>query len=431
MDAVAERVAAAKLWLISQPPEGSVSVGAGSVGDDSPRDLAYLATAVYALSTLPSPEVDTVRADEYWRLYLNPEWAAAVSVPDLGRELAHVVWHLLLDHAGRARSIRVDGSTSRAWQLGCDLTVVDTLAADGCCPEPVLRRSATARRADPRLRPGRSAEDYFAVITGLPAEGGGDGLDQLSDRDSCGWAADGIPRASDLPPDADVGTLERVDAAGVRERVAIDYLAARKGRGTTPGEAARWAKQLTEPTIPWEPLLARAVRRGIGWTSGRHEPTWTRPSRRASVQPEVLRPGWRRPVPAVAMVVDTSASIDDGLLGRAMGEVDGALRGLGIPDASISVLACDAAVGAVTRVRKATEADLVGGGGTDMRVGIAAAAALRPRPDLIVVFTDGYTPWPAAAPSGCVVIAAMLRRPGETLPDTPAWATRIDCVLDR
>ena len=424
MDAVAERVAAAKLWLISQPPDAA--------GADSPRDLAYLATAVHALSTVPSPRVETIRADEHWRLYLDPDWAGAVTVPELGRELAHVVWHLLLDHAGRARSIRVDASTSHAWHLACDLTVADTLAPDGCCPEPVLRRAAAARLADPRLVPGRSAEDYFAIITGLPAAGGaGEGLDQLSDRDSCGSAVDGIARASDLPPDADVGTLERIDAEAVRERVAIDYLQARKGRGTAAGAAQRWAKQLTEPTIPWEPLLARAVRRGIGWTSGRHEPTWSRPSRRASIQPDVLRPGWRRPVPAVAMVVDTSASIDDRLLGLAMGEVDGALRGLGIPDASIAVLACDAAVGAVTRVRKATEADLVGGGGTDMRVGIAAAAALRPRPDLIVVFTDGYTPWPAAAPSGCVVIAAMLRRPGETLPDTPAWATRIDCVLDR
>lgn len=422
--AIAERIAAAKLWLISQAP--------GRSGPDSPRDLPYLATAVYALATVPSPQIDTIRADDYWRLYVNPDWADETSVADIGRELAHIVWHLLMDHAGRARAIRVDATTCRTWHQACDLTITDTLAQEAACPPCLVASASEARTALPRLGTGRPAEDYYAILSGLPAYGGaGDRLDPLSDRDTCGSAADGIPRASDLPPDADVGTLERIDAEAVRERVAIDYLDAQKGRGDTPRGAARWAKEITDPTIPWEPLLGRAVRRGIGWTSGRHEPTWSRPSRRQSIQPDILRPGWRQPVPAVAMVIDTSASIDDQLLGRAMGEVDGALRGLGIPDACITVLACDAAVGAVTRVRKATEANLVGGGGTDLRVGIAAASQLRPRPDLIVVFTDGYTPWPPAPPPGSAVLAAMLGRPGEELPASPGWATRIMCTLRR
>jgi predicted metal-dependent peptidase len=113
-----------------------------------------------------------------------------------------------------------------------------------------------------------------------------------------------------------------------------------------------------------------------------------------------------------------------------MTEVDSVIAALGIPGASVTVLACDAAVSAVTRVRKATDATLVGGGGTDMRVGIAAATRQRPRPDLIVVLTDGYTPWPNTPPPGSAVIAAMLGRPDETLPNTPDWASRIECVLN-
>ena len=131
------------------------------------------------------------------------------------------------------------------------------------------------------------------------------------------------------------------------------------------------------------------------------------------------------------MVIDTSGTIDDQLLGRAMAEVDGAIAALGIPGASVTVLACDAAVSAVTRVRRATDATLIGGGGTDMRVGIAAATQQRPRPDLIVVLTDGYTPWPTTPPPGSAVIVAILGRPGETLLGTPPWVTRIECVLRR
>lgn len=416
----AERVAAAKLWLISRPP---------AQADDAPLDLAYLATALYSLITIPSPRVAMVRADRYWRIYLNPEWVAATDVPEIGRELAHVTWHLLMDHAGRASGVGVDATTAAHWHAACDLTVTDILDWDGAVPGSARTHAETARQAKPAVGRGRSAEDYYAILSGLPAATDRERSGTLDNDTDCGSACDGIPRSSDLPPDADVGYVPGVEADAVRKRVAIDYLDAVKGRGDNPGEAARWARQITEPTIPWEPLLAKAVRRAIGWTTGRHEPTWTRPSRRQSAHPDVLQPGWRRPVPAVAMVIDTSASIDDELLGKAMGEVDGALRGIGIPGASVTVLACDAAVGAVNRVRKATDATLIGGGGTDMRVGIAAASALRPRPDLIVVFTDGYTPWPAPPP-GSVVIAAMLGRPGEPLPAPPAWTTRIDCTLN-
>jgi predicted metal-dependent peptidase len=113
-----------------------------------------------------------------------------------------------------------------------------------------------------------------------------------------------------------------------------------------------------------------------------------------------------------------------------MGEVDGALRSLGIRGDGVTVLSCDAAVHTVARVRRARDAQLGGGGGTDMRVGLAVAAELRPRPDLVVVFTDGWTPWPETPPTGAAVVAAILGRDRSELPPTPGWATRVECLLD-
>jgi predicted metal-dependent peptidase len=129
------------------------------------------------------------------------------------------------------------------------------------------------------------------------------------------------------------------------------------------------------------------------------------------------------------MVVDTSGSVDDRLLGQALGEVDGALRALGVAGTSIAVYACDAAVHTVSRVRRARDTRLAGGGGTDMRVGIRHAAEQRPRPDVLVVFTDGWTPWPAEPPPGIVVVAALLGHRRGDLPPTPAWATRVECLV--
>ena len=60
-----------------------------------------------------------------------------------------------------------------------------------------------------------------------------------------------------------------------------------------------------------------------------------------------------------------------------------------------------------TSVRRAQDIELIGGGGTDQREGIGAALALRPRPDLILVLTDGQTPWPDRRPPVPVVIALV------------------------
>ena len=74
------------------------------------------------------------------------------------------------------------------------------------------------------------------------------------------------------------------------------------------------------------------------------------------------------------------------------------------------------------KVSSATQIELLGGGGTDMGKGIEAALAGRPRPDVIVVLTDGETPWPAAPPSRCRVVVGLL---GPRPPVPPGWARAV------
>ncbi|HEY8415588.1 MAG TPA: VWA-like domain-containing protein, partial [Thermaerobacter sp.] len=66
-------------------------------------------------------------------------------------------------------------------------------------------------------------------------------------------------------------------------------------------------------------------------------------------------------------------------------------------------------------------------GGTDMRVGIEAACKLRPKPGVIVVFTDGETPWPERPPEVPTVIALV----GDAKVETPAWAPMVRISLER
>ena len=69
------KLTAARLWVISAGRSGTRS-------PDGPRNQPYLARALYALIPTPSDDVLRMTVDEGWRLYMNPEWLAAASVPD-------------------------------------------------------------------------------------------------------------------------------------------------------------------------------------------------------------------------------------------------------------------------------------------------------------------------------------------------------------
>jgi hypothetical protein len=85
-------------------------------------------------------------------------------------------------------------------------------------------------------------------------------------------------------------------------------------------------------------------------------------------------------------------------------------------------------VHATTRVRRASEIRLAGGGGTDLRVGLAAVADLRPRVSLVLVITDGQTPWPPSPPRGAAVVVALLGG-GAGAPSPPGWARAVDVPI--
>lgn len=413
-----DKLAAAKLWLVSAPNPAAVLASPA----ESPRDLAYLAHALYALIPVASDDVPRATCDERWRIYLNPGWLAAASVPETGRELAHLVWHLLADHADRARDQDVDRSTAAPWKRAADATVSHTLDPDE------LRPPHLARAADFTARDGLSAEEYFAMLSGLPASSADDPAGEPGT--GCGSGADGIPRSHEHAPSADLGEVTAADAREIRRQVAIEYREHTTRRGTDPGDALRWVREILEPEQPWTAILSGAVRRAVGWAAGRGEYTYTRPSRRASAVRGVVLPGQRRIVPRVSFVVDTSASVDDGLLAKALGEVDGVIAALGVPGAQVTVHSVDAAAHTVRNVTRIRDVALIGAGGTDLRVGLRAVEAERPRPDLVVVFTDGDTPWPQAPPAGSAVVIALLGRRRELLPPTPSWAFRVECLVD-
>ncbi len=371
----------------------------------------YLATGLFGAEVVAAAGSGTVSVDENWRMRADPDLTAGWTAAQLGSVLVHHVCHLLRTHGERARAIGVASHDARLWVQAADAEINDDLIPAGLdLPgRPVLP-------SDLGAPDGLLAEQYFeASTTDRSARREGE-EEAAGDRLDCGSGADGVPRPGDGPPG-----LPAWQADLLRRQVAQDVIAHSKLAGTVPGGLLRWAEEILSPKVDWRKVLAAELRRAVAEVSGAVDYSYRRPSRRAAVTGNVVLPALRRPVPEVAVVCDTSGSMTEDLLAAALAEVEGLMRALGMAR-QVRVLACDTAVGPAQRVSSARQVQLVGGGGTNMGTGIAAAAALRPRPAVTVVLTDGYTPWPSQAPKGTRVVIGLL---GPGAPDAPSWARAV------
>lgn len=359
----------------------------------------YLAAALWSVRRIPTDRVPTMAVDAHWRLYVNPVWMSSLTTDETQAVLCHELHHLIRDHASR-RPVDTDPAL---WNVAADLEINDDLVAEHMAlPEGALLPRTFA------LPTGLTAEEYALRLKAraLPA-------DPLV---ACGCCGEGAGGAVAVP----IGDV--VDGVGVAESMLLRRQVARaicSHAGQTPVGLRRWADTHLAPKIDWRRELAARVRTALADVSGAADYRYARPSRRSAACPGLILPSLRRPVPEVAVVVDTSGSMGNALLARCLAEVQGILRAAGARD-GVPVLAVDAAVHATTRVHRAAQVRLAGGGGTDMGVGIDAARRLRPQPTVVIVLTDGYTPWPATPPVGIRVVVGLL---GGGV--TPAWAKAV------
>jgi predicted metal-dependent peptidase len=378
------KIAAARVWAVSRQP--------------------YLARALFASVAVPAPDTGTIAVDLSWRLRVDPAVLAGFEPAELGRLLLHLAGHLVRDHGARARASRViEGNGSARWNRCADAEINDDLDSQGNRPA-----AAPDLPADLGLPDGLFAEAYYRDASDGPR------------RWDCGSGADGCRRPGE--------SEGRPQFALLRFAVAADIRCARATEpGTVPGGWLRWAESVLPSRVDWRRVLAAEIRRALSVAAGAVDYSYRRPSRRARAVPDVVLPTLYRPVPEVAIVCDTSGSMSEDLLARALAEIDGILGRAGLRADGVRVLAVDTTVHTLRRVRQASQVRLAGGGGTDMGAGLAAAAALRPRPSTIIVLTDGYTPWPDSSPPGTRVVVGLLREPGESsVPGSPPrWARTV------
>lgn len=340
-----------------------------------------MARAFAAMTPIEAPGLGTFAVDRFWRLYWDPKMIEVWTPQGAAVVVCHEVRHLLRDHAGR-RCER----EHNAWNVACDAEINDDLA--NLPGSPVIPKSL-------KMDDGLLAEEYYQseLCAAIAC--------------ACGSGAGGVRLPCELD-EKDAPAI--IDSIGelIRDAVAQDICSASKVGGDGPPAGDRvWADiRASRLAVDWKKLLLAKVRaQSVAYRNANARQTFARLHRR-TMPGAVIRPGIERPAGSVAIILDTSGSMDQERACTAI-SVEASLR----RRHPVKVICCDSAASAMKR------GVYVGGGGTNMCRGIDLAEKLR-GVACIVVVTDGGSPWPESKPALPTTIVLVC--PEES--QLPEWA---------
>ncbi len=383
--------------------------------------MPYMGAGLYNLTMVETDKVPMMGVDKRWRCYWNRSAIETWSIPQIGTVLFHELSHCLKEHHKRAIEAGVGkGSTINSasiWNAAADAEINDDLVQVQKIEfpiEPVLPGNLVK---DKPYEDGLPVEVYYKrLLEDLPT---------VKVKMMGGSCADGQEREYEIPDDDEAAPGIGECEAEIITREVAEAIKRHGGMnpGTVPDGMERWADEvLTPPKVRWQDETLALVKARCAQVSGNWDYTYRKPSRRSSISPDVVFPAMQKPIPDVCAIIDTSGSMDDKQLGFCTAELAHLLR---VTGCSLSVMCVDAAVHHVRKSFGKVSRQLFGGGGTDMSVGLEAAEKLRP--DLIVVLTDGMTPWPKNPPSVKTIVLIVAEGELAAEWNGPEWA-KVICV---
>ena len=424
------------------------------------------APALRALTPVFTTKVPTLATDKYFRCYVNPDMltrmvleARAVSKEKpcgtcgaeehidtayIAGAICHEAWHPLRDHYNRYEEacFTNSGKWNRAGDCEINDDLVEIFKCEAtphiCLPEWAVFYQKYNLEANQLAEtyymemPDEARDFQYMIQLGDPGE---DGEGQSGDGDGdnppwdCGSVCDGKGRSWDEAEPGKEGSSPGVtdaEAGMIRKDVAKRIEKAQKTQGNVPAGMNRWAEDYLEPPkYDWKSELQQACRFSMGRTYGEQLRNMQRLGRRcASLNFRAILPSTHNPVPRVAIVSDTSGSMDQNAINEGARESEAIFKGA---NAKINFYSVDAASSEAQQVSSISEVQFTGGGGTDMRVGINKALDHYETPNVIVVFTDGFTPWPeqGLADGNCKLIICLVGESVCEISDCPAYAMTI------
>lgn len=382
------------------------------------RRHPYLSTVLFSLRLVPLKGLGTMGVDAGWRLWYDPqtveEWGPGGKVIDTNAHdgcaaaLAHECWHVLYETMRRQ-----SGRDKWRWNCAEDRAINDGLVTCGWrFPiTPLLPQQI-------KMKNGLTGEEYYdkepeptaikILMPGCGGSCGGIAGNPQGDHEHTGMEGAARSGGKDSPLPPPMGEAEKQ----IVLRCTAQEIQKAASRGNVPRDLVEWAeKQLKPPTIPWQKQLAALVRRGIAAKAGCVDFTYSRPSRRqwgmrmALGAGTPILPAMYAPVPDVGVCLDCSGSMCGAPALAARSEVLGIAKAVG---ASVWTYVADTRIAGKRRVKNKVDVSKLGDtcGGTDMAEAIRSIEKIR-RHDVVVLITDGITPFPERGEYRCRLLAAI------------------------
>jgi predicted metal-dependent peptidase len=338
--------------------------------------------------------------------YYNKQYIDSLSLAQTQFVLAHEALHCALSHFAR-RQHRV----KHRWDLACDFAVNPLLINDGLTPTPDALYieqfdGMTAEEIYPNLDDNMDEEPQDQHLYDEQSESDSDRNqgEGLGDRgDNPRQEGEGSGREGEIDENAGGAPQPPPLSETEKQNLAVQWQQRLAGAAQQAMQAgkmgaamARMVDHMLQPQLPWRMLLARYLS-----AVARDDYSYMRPSRREG-EGNAIFPSLRSSQVDMAIVLDTSGSVDDEEIAQFLGEVNaikGQLR------ARITVHACDAELSAqgpwtfeAWEDIKLPE-ELHGGGGTSFVPAFEWANRLDRQPDLFVYFTDAEGEFPQTEPT--------------------------------
>ena len=297
------------------------------------------------------------------KIYANPDFLEGLNVAKTEFLLAHEAAHIIFMHA-----LRVGHRNRDIWNAAADYVINHLLVEDGMA-------FIEGGLLDDRYT--SSAEQVYEMLPDDPEEeGGGGGIGQ------------------DLMPSGMTDIEAQAHAQQVRQVVAQAATVARMAGKMSAG-LERMVGDILQPKVPWADVL-----RDFMQSVARDDESWSRRNRRFT---DVYLPDlYSLRLGTICVIGDVSGSISAEDWSQVLAEVtDMAERTR--PEV-MRLISADVQVTADVALDQDTirTTHITGGGGTDMRVPLEYVEQYRP--DVVVLLTDGYTPWPDCEPPYPLVV---------------------------
>ncbi len=285
----------------------------------------------------------------------NPVWIETLTHDRVTALVAHEVMHCAMGHPWRR-----DGRSPKGWNVACDKAINGELRASFRLPDGALYPDAGEE--------GKSSEWYYARLS-EDEKGNGQGKASGQGSPAPGQGPgkpDPLGEVKDAPtgPDADGDTAPTEQDWKQKTASALQQA---KMCGKMPGGLARDVAKALQPRIDIRSLLLRFFsERSTG------DYAWSRPNMRYIAQGLYLPCLESRELGEVAIMVDTSGSVDGVSLQYARGIVESVIEECS--PVGVTVYYADSKVCGVERFAKGEPLTWKpqGGGGTDFRPALKA-----------------------------------------------------------